>query len=135
MMIEYDIAFVPEAAPVRGNAMFTDSPDFNRIVEDRILADIDGGNPWAWVSVRYTASIDGIRCSAYRDCCSFASEYGFRQSSAFLDMREDVVEQLRQEIEARLRTVDDAEEVLRCDRSAYEDRQQILIVKKGGCDG
>jgi hypothetical protein len=38
----------PEDVPVRGNAIASDDPDFDRMVEDELIARLDSGNGWAW---------------------------------------------------------------------------------------
>ena len=49
--IEFTVTALPECVGVVGNAMASGDDDFDKECEDKILADLDGGNEWAWCTV------------------------------------------------------------------------------------
>ena len=87
-----------EDESIRGNASAID-PATDREIEAEIVRQLDAGNPWAWCSIRVTASFDGFSGSDHLGCCSYASEADFRRSGGYYDdMRAQAVEQLADEI-------------------------------------
>lgn len=102
-MITYTVECLPEEIGVRGNAMASGDDAQDKEVEDQIIADLEGGNEWAWCSVKVTASltIDGetFAGSDYLGCCSYASEVDFKNGGYFEDMQnaasEDLLTRLR----------------------------------------
>lgn len=87
-MVSYKLECMPEDTPVRGNAMNSGDADFDRECEDKILADLEGGNDWAWCCVRVTATYDGIDCVVgmdYLNCCSYNDEEDFKAPGGYYD--------------------------------------------------
>ena len=115
--VEFNLEVEPEHIKVRGNAIDSGDSVLDRDYEDSILADLEAGNVWAWVSVKVTASVDGIKCSDYLGACSYASEATFRECDYFLDMKGESLFNLRTEIEGRLRAVEQAEFDLAVERA------------------
>lgn len=101
--VVYSIECLPEDTPVRGNAMASGDESVDREAEDRILAELDSGNEWAWCTVRVTAEVDGIPVTGedYLGCCSYASEEDFRQPGGYFgDMKEQAKDDLLQKLES-----------------------------------
>lgn len=67
---------IPSETPVRGNAMASDDDAFDREVEDRILAALNGGDWRAWFDVVVVARFDYgpgfIEASEYLGACSYS---------------------------------------------------------------
>lgn len=101
MKIEYSIEVLPEETPVRGNCIATDDPDFDRDYEDKILADLEAGNTWAWCQVKVTASaggMGGMEGTDYLGCCSYKDEADFRQCDYYASMQKMAADELRAKI-------------------------------------
>lgn len=100
-MVSYDIECLPEYTDVRGNAMCSGDDDYDREVEDSILDDLEGGNDWAWCTVRVTARYDGVDCAVGQDylgCCSYRDEADFKACVYY----EDMCDQAREDLYAQL---------------------------------
>lgn len=101
-MVSYSIEAEVERIDVRGNAMCSGDNDFDKEVEDRILARLDDGDVWAWASVKVTArydGIDGIEGVDYLGCCSYADEADFRNCPYYDDMKDIARENLYAQLE------------------------------------
>jgi hypothetical protein len=86
-LFEFEIECLPEDLPVRGNASFIDE-ETDRAIEDRIIADLERGNEWAWCTVKVTARLIGcewLEGESSLGCCSYASEEDFIKNSGCLD--------------------------------------------------
>lgn len=98
---EFEIECLPEDLPVRGNASFIDE-ETDRENEDRIIADLERGNAWAWCTVKVTARLRGnewLEGESYLGCCSYASEEDFIKNSGCLDdLKKEAVKDSRCEV-------------------------------------
>lgn len=102
--VSYDLEIVREYMPIRGNAMASGDDDYDREVEDSIIADLEAGNDWAWCMVKVTATYDGIDSVEgvdYLGGCSYASEKDFKSPGGYYDdmkevARDDLYGQLKQ---------------------------------------
>ncbi len=85
--------------PVRGNAMASGDDDFDREVEDEILADLDQGNVWSWgfVTVQCTCDDCGAVGGDTLGGCSYASEEDFKADAYYADMLANAQTAMRQE--------------------------------------
>lgn len=104
-MVSYEIECFPEDTDVRGNAMASGDDDYDREVEDSILADLSDGNDWAWCTVRVTARYDGVDCAVGQDylgCCSYASREDFEACDYCADMKDQAREDLYTQLEGIL---------------------------------
>lgn len=94
--IKYELTYQQDDIPVRGNAVASGDDAFDKATEDRILADLDLGNDYAWALVKVTASVEdmGQRFvgTAYLGACSYESD---------AELRKSVVEEYDLEREAR----------------------------------
>jgi len=124
--VEFILEVEPEDVEVRGNAMSSGDDDIDRECEDKIIAEIEGGNVWAWASVRVAACVDGIEYADYLGCCNYASEEDFRQDAYYLDMKGEALGALRDDIEAKSRALGRAEKDLAAEREAYDKRQSEM---------
>lgn len=102
-MVSYGIECLPEHVGVRGNAMCSGDDDFDREVEDKIIAELEGGNDWAWCMVRVTARYDGIDNVVgddYLGCCSYQGEADFKADGYYDDMKDRAREYLYAQLES-----------------------------------
>ena len=49
--VEFNVRAERDWTDVRGNAMCSGDNDFDKECEDKIIADLNDGNIWAWASV------------------------------------------------------------------------------------
>jgi hypothetical protein len=110
-----DIKFTPETVnicvvceteyiPIKGNAIVSGDDKLDRRVERKIQRDLDNGNPWAWCSVRVTASPKDpehceLEASAYLGGCSYQSKKDFIKNSGYY---EQMVEECLDELNAQV---------------------------------
>lgn len=120
--VEFNVEACQEYTEVRGNAMCSGDDDYDRKVEDRILANLDDGNVWTWASIRVSASIDGIECADYLGCCSYKDEEDFLKDVYYLDMKCEALSNLRAKYEDSMRAIERAEEELASERATYDKR-------------
>ena len=76
----------PEEVPVRGNALASGDDALDRKVEDDIIADLEGGNEWAWCCAVVEVSWGTFKDVAHIGCCSYKSEEDFRAGGYYDDM-------------------------------------------------
>lgn len=97
---EIEIECYPEDNPVRGNALASGDEDEDRACEDAILRDLEGGNVWAWCTVRVVAR-DGKHegSSSWIGGCSYENEKGFRECGEFEALKSEALEDLAANIE------------------------------------
>lgn len=113
--IVYTIKALPEDMPVRGNAMASGDAALDREVEDRIIAELDAGNEWAWCIVKVTAmhpDLKDVVGVAHLSGCSYDSYHDFVMTSGYVDqLKRDALDDLR---DALARAVKRAEIAGRC---------------------
>lgn len=85
---------------VRGNAMCSDDPTFDKECEDEILRRLDQGDTWAWASVTVRVSYAGFVGEDYLGCCCYEDEADFVSNGAYYaDMKatafDDMVRKMR----------------------------------------
>lgn len=93
---------LPEDIEVRGNCMASGDDAVDKECEDRIVADLENGNDWAWCTVKVTAEWNGITGVDYLGCCSYDSEKDFRQPGGYFD---NMVANVIAEINQKARTI------------------------------
>jgi hypothetical protein len=79
------IDIFPEDVDVRGNALASGDDEEDRREEDRIIAELDRGNLWAWCLVKVTVRYGGIVESDTLGCCSYRDEHDFREGGSYYD--------------------------------------------------
>lgn len=89
--VEFEIECLPEDLPVRGNAIASDDPEFDKKVEDEILDKLERGFEWAWCCVRVIARWEGFEGDAYLGGVSCDNEEAFTTGDS------DYYEALKQE--------------------------------------
>lgn len=87
-----------EDIPVRGNAIASDDPAFDKQVEEEILDRLDNGDVWAWASVEVRGTYKGLKSSTYLGCCSYENEEAFRNDGYYEDMCAEVLADLNQKV-------------------------------------
>jgi len=99
-----------EHVPVRGNALVSGDAEEDRRHEDMILEQLEW-NPWAWCSVKVTATLGSFQGSDYLGCCSYASEEDFKASGGYYDdMVDAAIEELTKELERAQKTLENVED-------------------------
>ena len=89
--VRYEISCLPEHCPIEGNAMCSGDDSFDRQCEERIRADLEDGNEWAWCCVRVTARYDGIASVVGQDYlggCSYDGVEDFKTGGDYDDMKD-----------------------------------------------
>lgn len=97
--VEITIEIDNEWLPLRGNAIATGDPDYDRQVEDELLKRLDSGDIWAWCSVTVTARWNGFEGKDHLGGCSYADEEDFKRSGYYDEMVGIAIDELNKEIE------------------------------------
>lgn len=82
--VEYTIECLPEETPIRGNCMVSSDAKFDEECAQKIESDLEY-NPWAWCTVKVTASCGGYYGVDHLGCCNYASEEQFCQTGGYYD--------------------------------------------------
>lgn len=99
--VAYTIECHPEDCAVRGNAMASGDDVFDRAAEDAIIADLEGGNPWAWCCAVVRATLGPFTGRDSLGGCSYASEAAFvADGDYYPDMKAAALDDLRATIVA-----------------------------------
>jgi len=100
--VDFDLECLPEDTPVRGNAMNSGEDDYDREVENKILADLEW-NQWAWCCAHVIARWKGFKGDDYLGGCSYDSEEQFRAPGGdWDDMKQQALDDLQANIEREL---------------------------------
>lgn len=84
------VSIEEEDMHVRGNAIESGDKEFDRSVEDRILADLENGNPYAWCYVRVTAmwgefeasdSLGMVSCETREEVDALIADHDMRENA------------------------------------------------------
>jgi len=100
--VSYEIEVCQDDTPIRGNAMCSGDDDFDRQVEDEIIAALNDGDVWAWACVRVVARYDGIDSVVgddYLGCCSYKGQDEFESCPYYEDMKDCARDYLYQQLE------------------------------------
>lgn len=81
----FTVECLPEDLPIRGNAVTSGDPAFDREVEADVEARLEN-TPWAWCTVKVTLHLGPFKASTYLGACSYNSEAEFRSDPYFEDM-------------------------------------------------
>ena len=98
MKILWTIETEPEDTPVRGNAMASGDPEFDREVEDSIINQLRRGNEWAWCTVKVTGFYLGLSASEYLGCCSYRDEEEFAGGAYYADMQNEITDRIHEQV-------------------------------------
>lgn len=106
-LTEADVVFYlecePEDIPVRGNCMASGDDAFDKECEDKILAELDDGNEWAWCCVKVTARLNqcpSLEGNAFLGGCSYESEEDFiKHSGYYEDMKRQALADLQKQVD------------------------------------
>jgi len=92
--VEIKIDCLEEHVPVKGNAICSDDAEFDKKVEDEIIAELEY-NQWAWCCIRVTARYKGQEGRDYLGCCSYKDEKDFVETSGYYEqMRQEAYDNL-----------------------------------------
>lgn len=70
-------------ASVEAGASLEAAEAYDAAVRSDILADLEAGNPWAWCTIRVTATLGGFTGADVLGCCSYASEADFIEAGDY----------------------------------------------------
>lgn len=105
--IEYEVEFLPEDIPVRGNFTASGDDEADRRDEDAVIARLDRGDMLAWCIVEVTASLHrgGVSFKGVSRLggCSYSSEEEFKGDAYFDDMKREAIELLARDMEEAVR--------------------------------
>lgn len=116
--VEYRVECLEEDIPVRGQFDSGD-PQYaadDREIEDKIIRDLESGNPWAWCRIRVVARIGMFEGSDCLAGCSYASEQDFTgecdpsdptSTGYYADMRVEALANLKAKLLAAGFTISD----------------------------
>ncbi len=105
--VTFTIECEPEDLPIKGNAMASGDNEFDAKVEREIREALEGGNAWAWCSVKVTASWNQCLGYAYLGCCSYDSQKDFETEGGYYeDMKQEALNDLNDRIDARFRVIE-----------------------------
>ncbi len=98
---EFQIFVNPEDVSIRDNAIASGDDKADRECEDRIMADLENGNEWAWCGVEVRATLPGtvLSGSDFLGCCSFTDKEDFCTSGCYDDMKAEAYDRLIIEVE------------------------------------
>ena len=101
--VRFEVSAKQDWLEVRGNAVISGDDDYDKSVEDEIIARLNDGDVWAWAEVIVTARYDGINGIEgvdYLGCCTYADEADFVTSGGYYDdMCRAACAELRDELE------------------------------------
>ena len=96
--VEFSVECLPEDMSVRGNAIASGDDDHDRMVEDKIIEELEW-NEWAWCTVRVVARWEGFEGNDYLGGCSYKSEEDFCTPDGYYpDMKARALEALNEEV-------------------------------------
>lgn len=91
----------PEWIPIRGNAILSDDPNYDRQVEDELIQRLSKGDIWAWCSVIVKAYWNGFEGEDYLGACSCADEEDFKRSDCYEDMVTVAINNLNYKVQSQ----------------------------------
>jgi len=99
----YRLEVQQDDTPVRGNVLCSGCENCDKRAEDEVIKRLNGGDIWAWATVRVVAEYDGIDDvygDDYLGCCTYDDEYDFRANSGYYDdMIRRACDDLREKLE------------------------------------
>lgn len=91
------IKCLPEDMPIKGS--FDSGDDaLDLETENKIYADLESGNQWAWCVVKVRATWRGFSGDTYLGACSYSSIEEFLKGDYYSDMVDDAVNALVDDI-------------------------------------
>ena len=97
--VNFEIQCLPEDMPIRGNAIASGDDEYDKEVEDKLIAESEW-NEWAWCMVKITAKYKGAKGTDYLGGCSYKNEKDFIQNSGYFeDMKQNAYAELLTELE------------------------------------
>lgn len=99
---EIQVIRLDEDSSIKGNASAI-NPETDAKNEAHIIEQLNSGNEWAWCMVKVYAEIDGFKGPAnyYLGHCSYKSRKDFMEDAYYDDMRNQALEDLKNEIEKK----------------------------------
>jgi hypothetical protein len=98
-VITFTVEAAEEDLPVRGNAVASGDPRFDRQVEDEILERLARGDYWAWCYVTVEARLEFAGTvfigSDTMGTCSYSDKASFLADAYFADMKVIATEDLK----------------------------------------
>ena len=109
-----EIQCLPEEVPVRGNAMASGDPAFDREVEQSIIDDLEW-NPWAWCTICVIVRWRGFEGRDYLGACSYGSKQDFIDAGGYYPCMVDEAlgwmnEQIQITVDALIDRIESGEE-------------------------
>ena len=88
-------------ASVEAGASLEAAEAIDAAVRAEIVAALDGGSPWAWCTIRVTATLGGFTGADVLGCCSYRSESDFIEAGDYWpDMQREALADLRAKLTA-----------------------------------
>lgn len=88
MQVEYRIEVEQDDQPVRGNALDSGDPDYDKKVEGEIIERLERGDVWAWALVRVVAFVPGygLEGDDHLGGCTYENEERFKSGGYYPHM-------------------------------------------------
>lgn len=121
--VTWTVTCEDEDIPIEGNVLASGDDATDRQAEQEIREKLDGGNPWAWCSVKVTGTFGPLTVSEHLGACSYESEEDFRTPGGDFDtMQAEVLHQLNEQVRDLARRLADEPEA----GGPYPDRDRAL---------
>lgn len=98
--VEIIVECFPEDMCVKGNAMASGDNKIDTEAENKIYAQLDAGNRWAWCYVKVTVKWRGVEAFDGMGGCSYVSREEFLKDNYYEDMRQTAYKELVAKIES-----------------------------------
>ncbi len=96
---EFETSAEVDDLEVRGNALASGDDAEDKAEEDRIIAEVNSGNVWAWACVKVTCLFRHWTGDDYLGGCSYDSQESFEQPGGYYDdMKSQAVDDVIQQI-------------------------------------
>lgn len=86
----------PEDMPIKGNVIASGDDAYDQECENRILAQLEAGNEWAWCCTHVLMTWKGLTAHDYLGGCSYSSQEDFEKDGYYADMVDTCLDSLVQ---------------------------------------
>ena len=96
----FKVECLGEDSPIKGNVLVSGDAEEDRKAEEWAFKQLQGGNAWAWCTIRVVACWEGFEGDDYLGCCSYKSKVDFMQPGDYYDdMKKEALKELNDKVE------------------------------------
>jgi hypothetical protein len=99
--VTFELFCLPEETPIEGNVMVSGDDAGDREAELWVIAQLNGGNEWAWCCLELRATWGDLTTSDYLGCVSVRNEKEAREIYE-ADMRSEALTMLQAKVDRML---------------------------------